>query len=169
MDNAELMNELMEVKKQKTQIQEEAQEEFVKLLVFQINEKKYALYSDDIREIVMELSVFYLPFVPVYITGFINRHGEPYTVVDLNMLFEQKKLSASTFLILNSEDDQIALLISDVVEIKKVNKKNVHLITAQDTNEDYFSGSITSGDESETLILNIQNILRRLENDIEAK
>ena len=97
--------------------QEENEERTVKFLVFDIRGKKYALHAEDIREIVMDIPVFYIPFVPPYIRGLINRHGEPYTVFDLNVLFEKEKQDSSTYLILNLENDQLAFLISDIREI----------------------------------------------------
>ncbi|MBN2873999.1 MAG: chemotaxis protein CheW, partial [Spirochaetales bacterium] len=48
---------------------------------------RYAIPAADVREIVIEAPIHYVPFVPPYVRGFVNRHGEPYTAVDLNVLF----------------------------------------------------------------------------------
>lgn len=165
MDNEKVLK-IIEDKGEGVHGETEERFETIKFLVFHINQKNYALYADQIREIVLDIPMFYVPFVPSYITGFINRHGEPYTALDLNMLFEQKRLDSATYLILNSDEDQVAFQISDVVEIMKISEKDIHLITSQDEHEGFFVGSLTSREGSEIFILSIQNILLRLENDI---
>ena len=97
MDTKELLNGISEAGKSEKMNNSEVNESISKLIVFRINKKAYALYASMIREIVLDVPLFYVPFVPSYIRGFINRHGEPYTVFDLNMLFEQNKLDSSTF------------------------------------------------------------------------
>jgi purine-binding chemotaxis protein CheW len=144
----------------------EVQEKVRKLIVFRVNEKLYALYADMIREIVIDVPLFYVPFVPPYIRGFINRHGEPYTVFDLNMLFEQKKLDTSTFFILNIEGDQAAFMLTDVVEIQKTPESAIHKVTLRDEDEDFFMSSVSSPDGEEIFILNTEAILKRLERDL---
>ena len=119
MDTNELLKGISDAGKNENLNNTDSNETISKLIVFRINQKVYALYANMIREIVLDVPLFYVPFVPSYIRGFINRHGEPYTVFDLNMLFEQQKLDSSTFFILNIEDDQVAFMINDVLEIQK--------------------------------------------------
>ena len=46
-------------------------------LLFSISEKKYAVKSSDVLEIISDLSVYKLPFMPNYIEGLLNRRGDP--------------------------------------------------------------------------------------------
>ncbi len=165
MENQELVKKINEEGQENKE--EAVEEKTVKFLVFRIGEKQYALHAEQVREIVMDVPLFYVPFVPPYVRGFINRHGEPYTVFDVQVLFEQQELEGETFLILNLDDDQLAFLITDIVEICKTPESAVHSITAADEHEGYFYGSITSRD-METFILNLGNIIGKLENDIEV-
>ncbi len=139
----------------------------VKFLVFGIKDKRYALYAEEVREIVLDVPLFYVPFVPPYVRGFINRHGEPYTAIDPNVLFEKEKIDSSTFLILNIKDDRLACMISDIHEIAKVPEKNIHLIASGEEAEGFFAGSIAL-EGKEIFILNLQNIRKKLENDFDA-
>ena len=43
-------------------------------LVFSAGEKKYALLASDVREILRDVPVFPLPFVPEYLNGILNRY-----------------------------------------------------------------------------------------------
>ncbi|MBI9108404.1 MAG: chemotaxis protein CheW [Spirochaetales bacterium] len=168
MDTNELLKGISEAGKSEKLNKTDVNETIRKLIVFRINKKVYALYADKIREIVLDVPLFYVPFVPSYIRGFINRHGEPYTVFDLNMLFEQKKLESSTFFIMNIEDDQVAFMINDVLEIQKTPESHIHKVTLRDENEDFFVSSITSEEGEEIFILNTEAILKRLERDLNA-
>jgi len=140
----------------------------VKFIVFLIGGKRYALYADDIREIILDYPLFYVPFVPPYVRGFINRHGEPHTVIDLNVLFEQTKLETTTFMVLNRDDDQLALVITEINEIVKIQEADVHLIMGDTGEEGYFLGAVTSGG-GEILIIDLDRILDRLEKDLAAR
>jgi chemotaxis signal transduction protein len=142
-------------------------EKIIKLLVFHVKERKFAIYADQIREIVMDTPLFFVPFVPAYIRGFINRHGEPYTVFDLNALIEKEKLEGETYLIMNVENDHFAFLITGIVEILKIPERGIHLITSKDEHDGFFAGSFT-GKDGEVFILNLTSVLERLENDLES-
>jgi len=143
------------------------EENMIKFLIFRIADHKYALYAEDVREIVIDSPLFYVPFVPPYIRGFINRHGEPYTVFDLHVLFEQEKLDSSTYLILNNNQDQVSFIISDVVEITNMGENSIHPITSQDSTEIYFAESIAM-DSEQIALVNIPSIMEKLKNDIES-
>lgn len=140
-------------------------ETMVKFLVVQIKDTKYALHADQIREIVMDVPLYFVPFVPPYIRGFINRHGEPYTVFDLHAMFEREPLDSATFLISAMQNDQIAFLVSSVTEILKVPERNVRLLTSTDDRDTFFSGAVsTQGDD--VFILNLSNVIHRLAHDL---
>ncbi|MCP4346631.1 MAG: chemotaxis protein CheW [Desulfobacterales bacterium] len=167
MDNNELLAYIAEEKSGHPEEKPDGSEKSVKFLIVQIKEKKYAFHVEQIKEIVINAPLFFVPFVPHYIRGFINRHGEPFTVFDLNALFEKEKLDSATFLISSLKNDQIAFLASGIVEIVKVLESEIHLITSADLHNDYFLGAITSKD-SEIFILNLPNIISRLEHDLET-
>lgn len=140
-----------------------------KYMIVTVKEKKYALFAEEVREIVSHVPIFYVPFIPPYVRGVINRHGEPYTVLDLQVLFERENLESSTFLILGRENDQLALLISEVTEIVKLPETELHRITSDVNDEHYFLGAISSqNNKDEIFVLNLDNILRKLETDLGA-
>lgn len=141
------------------------EEEIHKLLVFLIDQKKYAIYADLVREIVINHDLYYIPFVPPYITGLINRQGQPYTVFDLKMLFNNESLQASKILIMKSETDYIAFLITDVAEISGVPAPAINLVASSET-ENTFIGSFNHRGE-EIFIINVQEIYNRLANDLQ--
>jgi chemotaxis signal transduction protein len=165
MDNSEILTQITSRENIDSDAQSCEQETLLKFMIVLVKDKKYAFYVEQIKEIVTNVTLYFVPFVPSYIRGFINRHGEPHTVFDLNALFEGEPLDSSTFLISNFENDQIAFLVSGVTEILKVPENEVHVITATDEHEGVFLGAVTSHGH-EIFILNLPNIIERLENDL---
>ena len=132
-------------------------------LVFQIEQKFYAFLSSLVKEVIIDSEIFFLPFVPPYIRGLLNRHGEPYTVIDLKMILEKESFRAQKFLILNLSRDHLAISITDIVEILEINSDQIHRLSSSET--EYFSCSFTMNEE-EVPVLDLKHILKRLENDL---
>lgn len=165
MDNAAILKTLKEraVRERK---EEGRGETLVKYVVFSIGERSYALPAERVKEITFNNELYYVPFLPPYVRGYANRHGQPFTVLDVNMLFDKSLLDSSTLLILNIENDQLALLITDVDEIVKLPPESIHAIASDEESARYFSNSIgVKG--GETFVLNVETLLERLETDVE--
>lgn len=166
--NSSLLEKIKGASKNEQKNEEAINETIEKYMVFSIKGKKYALFAEEVREIIAHSAVFYVPFTPPYIKGFINRHGEPYTVIDLMIMLERENLDSSTFLVLSRDNDQLALLISEVIEIVKQPESELHRITSRDTEDDFFIGSISPHGREEIFVLNLDNVLKKLEGDISA-
>ena len=80
-------------------------------LIFLITDKKYAVRSSDVVEIISDLSIYHIPFMPKYIEGVLNRRGEPFTVVNPNSIFSDEPDAPppdkSLFMIFKRDDDRI--------------------------------------------------------------
>ncbi|HOJ63256.1 MAG TPA: chemotaxis protein CheW [Spirochaetota bacterium] len=158
---------LKEIESKITELKKESvNDKKVKFIIFYIDDKLYAMPGNVVQEIIIDYPVFYLPFVPDYIRGLLNRHGEPYTVIDLKSLFTGSELDGKTFLVLRNKIDNIAFIISGIYKIENILEDNIHPLTSKNENMDYFEGSITI-DEEEVFIVNIKNIIDRIANDIE--
>ena len=164
MDNQELLERLHETHTEDAQQVEP--EEIRKYVVFYVGDAVFALPAADVREITFDTVVYYVPFLPPYIPGFANRHGQPHTVFDIRLLFKSEKLESGALLVLNIPQDQACLMISDVDEIIKVPLSDVHTITSEDENSRFFMESF-SQDGSEIFVLNAVRLLERLERDLD--
>ncbi|MBN2618807.1 MAG: chemotaxis protein CheW [Spirochaetales bacterium] len=139
--------------------------ELVKFVIFNIDQKVYALPGNMVREIIIGYKVYYLPFIPGYIRGLINRHGEPYTVVDIKVLFEQERLEAEKYIIIRDETDKLALIITEISKIVNIDQKEIHPITSHSEGGDFFNNSI-SIEGVEIPILEIESVIRKIKHDI---
>ncbi len=125
------------------------------LLVFSICKKKYAIKSSSVSEIIKDITIYRLPFVPQYVEGVINRRGDPYTVINPLIIIEptaEKKIENLLFLVLNIEDDQLCLHISDILYFKDITDSDINSIPNSEE-ENFFIGTFNFNKE-EIPILN---------------
>jgi purine-binding chemotaxis protein CheW len=134
-----------------------------KLVIFLIEDKSYAIDSDEVREVVIVSDLYFIPFVPPYVAGLINRHGEPHTVLDLRVILDNEKLAASKVLIMNHGDDQIAFLISDILKIIQVPEGDIAAVPSSEGSS-IFRGSFPF-EGREVFIINAQDVYDRLQHD----
>lgn len=166
MDNQELVQKIQSLAEEKDHGESGSAAGSIKFLVFAIGDKRYAVYAHEVREIVTDATLFYVPFVPPYVRGFINRHGEPYTVIDPEVLLDKTKQESSTFLILKVAHDSLAYMITEVQEITGLPKSEVHMISAvEEEEESLYLGSIALGGR-EIFILSLAGITAKLDADL---
>jgi purine-binding chemotaxis protein CheW len=138
-----------------------------KYLIFLVGERRLAVPAQEVREICITTDIFRIPFVPKYIRGLINRHGDPYTVLDIKLLLENESFEGSKFIIFRPKDraDHLALMITDVVEFVDVKDKELHKMHQDDDELDFYYGTITLNQE-EICVLHAKKILEQLEKDL---
>ena len=140
--NEEIVNDIASNQKQeeeKVEVQNK-----ITWLIFSINEKKYAIKSSEVHEIIRDLTVYKLPFSPSYIEGVINRRGDPFTVINPLSIIDSMEAAppeSSLFLILKRTDDQVSLHISDILSFYDVEENDIHLIPNGE-NEGLYLGTI---------------------------
>jgi purine-binding chemotaxis protein CheW len=165
MDNVELIRQISESGGDTGAGAERRREAEHKFVVFLIEDKRYAFRAELVREIVINNDIYFIPFVPPYIKGLINRHGEPHSVFDLRIILDNEPLTASKLLIMNYARDHVAFLISDVVRVVSIPESGVHSMPASEEQQT-FEGFI-SYEDSEIFIINAQDIYDRLQGDLQ--
>ena len=162
--NEEIIEEI-EAKSDVKTVAAEEEKEMTTWLIFLISDKKYAVPSSDVVEIISDLSVYKLPFMPEYIEGLLNRRGEPYTVVKPNPIFDQDPAALppekELYMIFKRDDDQLSLHISDILLFTKIEDSNLKLIPDA-TEESFFLGTVDyDGEEIPVLNPNAFEVLIR--------
>ncbi|MBQ9207092.1 MAG: chemotaxis protein CheW [Treponema sp.] len=118
-------------------------------LIFSIAEKKYAVRSRDVLEIIRDASVYKLPFMPPYIEGVMNRRGDPFTVINPRQLIGEDDTTPPKeplFLILKRDDDQLSIHISDILFFTDMAESDLNLIPGNNE-EGFFIGTLGYGGE----------------------
>ncbi len=134
--------------------EQEAEKTTTIWLIFSIVQKKYAMRSADVLEIVRDVAVYKLPFMPAYIEGVINRRGDPFTVINPLSVFgasETKPPEEPLFLILKRDDDQLSVHISDILQFTEMAESDLNLIP-NNGEEGFFLGTLSYGHEEVPVI-----------------
>lgn len=133
-------------------------------LVFSIVGKKYAVRSSDVLEIIRDVAVYKLPFMPSYIEGVLNRRGDPFTVVNPRSLIGEEETTPPgepLFMILKRDDDQISIHISDILFFTEIEDGELNLIPGANE-EGFFLGTLGyNGEEIPALNPNAFELLIR--------
>ncbi len=164
MDNEEIIRN---IKENKAAFPEKIDpgEPFQKYLVFSIESGKVSFKAELVKEIVLNTSVYFIPFCPPFISGLINRHGEPYTVIDLNVLLENQKQETNKFIIMNLKDDHIAFSIKDILEIADIPQSAIFKADLQKKENEFVQGFIDYNNEK-VFIIDLDKINERLANEL---
>jgi chemotaxis signal transduction protein len=136
-----------------------------RFFIFSVGASRFALAPEAIREIISDLEIFPLPACPPYVSGLINCHGTPCTVFDLRVLFENERQKAAHFLILNLEDDDVALGCTDVDEIVELPLSQVSSFAEKDA-EARFCELMLELEGERIPVLSIAHMQRQLESDL---
>jgi chemotaxis signal transduction protein len=133
-------------------------------LVFTAGKDTFALEPGQVREILRNTEIYPLPFVPAYIKGVINRHGDPYAVIDISSFLGHEELPENLFLVLNDDND-VALRISEIREFHTAGGTDLKKMSDASLS-DYFCGAV-SYDRITASILNVTGITGKIRMDLE--
>lgn len=146
--NEDIIKEIEE-RAQESGTEKAVEKSMTNWLVFLISGKKYAIRSEEVREIIRDVQVYKLPFMPAYIEGVLNRRGDPYTVINPLAVIESttaKPAKEPLFLVLKRDDDQLSLHISDILFFTELDESDLNIIPNSDE-EGFFLGTFGSGAE----------------------
>jgi chemotaxis signal transduction protein len=124
-----------------------------KYIVFSAGNGLYALLAEDVQEIMLGMDIHYLPFVPPFVRGLINRLGEPLTVLDLVNLLYGKDIEGKSFIILKPHLSKMAFLVDIVRDIAWIDPASIRRIAPESQGEEsYVQGMFTWKDENVTIL-----------------
>ncbi len=171
MENQELVKELLRKRTEllaKAKIEQEQQEESLNVVVFILNNEKYAIGANWLKGIRTLSSTVPLPGVPPFIKGITNLYGVLYSVVDLKVLLglpAHEETQSMQLMIIDHETLKVAFLVEKIDEFKTIYERDLDAsITGIKSMEE---GLILGLSNDGIIILNPEKILekiKRLEN-----
>ncbi len=92
--------------------------EINKLVVFQIDEQKFAVHLSNVERIIHSIEIHPLPMAPDHISGTINYQGEFLPVVNIRKLFQlcEREIELTDQLIIAGTDKNRLVLWVDAVD-----------------------------------------------------
>lgn len=133
-------------------------------VIFKVNDLFCALSCLDVQEIIRDLSkITNIAQAPPYIDGVINLRGKIVTVINLPHYFEleYKKADKDSIIIVDEEDEQIGLLVSEVIDVIDVSHIEIENTPAvpHKLNPLYVK-SVMQMEKEIVAILNVHEILK---------
>lgn len=103
-------------------------EKLINLLIFHVNEQRFALPIRVVNRVVQVVELRKLPKMPNYLDGIINFHGEVIPVINIRALFgfSSKEIELSDQLIIAYTSTQkIALLVDSTAEVVELDEAEI--------------------------------------------
>ncbi len=144
-------------------------EELKDYTIFELGNKKYALDTKKVLEILKFMELDYPNKMPSYILGLIQFEQTPVGVIDLREVFKTERtvydLSSRIIVVQIDEGSNIAIICDKVLDITKLSTLKMSKIPYQGENEIYESIYIDNDDN--IYILNIENIVNYINKNAE--
>lgn len=127
---------------------EEKPEEFIQLVVFELDKEEYAVNITDLREIIKIPEITPIPNAPEFIRGILNLRGKIVVVVDLEKRFNlvrENKVEPKHIIIAEVDENIFGVIVDKVTEILRVPISAIHptpaLVSAK-IHQDYLKGVV---------------------------
>ena len=159
----EILSLIKSEKTEKTSENKKVQKET--WLIFTIDQTLFAIHAESVKEILRDATIFPIPFVPSYVSGVLNRYGDPYVVIDSSILEGHKAQESKLFIVLNDASHS-CLRITDVKDFFTASEKDVVQFTEAELS-DYYSGTLSINGEN-AYVLQIDKIIEKVGKEIAA-
>ncbi|NQU65226.1 MAG: purine-binding chemotaxis protein CheW [SAR324 cluster bacterium] len=112
----------------KRPIEEDNEEQRLEVVEFQLDQQRYAIEIEFIREICLLKALTPLPFVPVFVLGVINIRGQVLSIVDLKKFFnlpDRGLTDLNKVIILKFEQMEFGVLANTIIGVKTLLTKSL--------------------------------------------
>lgn len=150
-----------------SQEQESAKLKFILLQLDNVN--KYAIAAEKVKEIIMGQELYPLPFVPEWIPGLLNYHGDPCAVIDLNCILSGVRgQTRGKYVVLRPEAGNIALLVRNIDRIIKSGDQNLYPYPEQNSAAELFEAMIKDGEQDYPVVA-LDKIISRVKSSVDGQ
>lgn len=102
----------------------------MQVIVFQVNDLYYGLSTESVEEITSSLKSTTLPKSKPWVQGLVNLRGDVLTLVNMKNLLEmddnEKDACYNNTIIVNLEENNVALMVDSVVGVTNVEEDEFH-------------------------------------------
>ncbi|CAN2040318.1 purine-binding chemotaxis protein CheW [Candidatus Magnetomoraceae bacterium gMMP-15] len=130
-------------------------------LTFSIDDEEYAIYIENVIEIVTNQKIIHAPDVPDYIKGLINLRGRVIPLMDVRLrfgLFEKEYDDRTCIIVVETDEISTGLIVDMVKEVVEIPDKNIKSPTAYGKEEGVIE-NMGKHNDTVTFILNIYQLL----------
>jgi len=141
-------------------------EETVKIVIFSLSEDYYAFYGKDVKEILPQKNIFYVPGVPDFIAGVVNVRGDIESVININKFLglpDPEITQKSRIAITVSGNIRSGILLDTIEDVIDVPLSSIKppLSTLEGPKKEFVAGELFYNNRNIT-ILDIGKILGKI-------
>ncbi len=104
----------------------------MQIIVFTLNDKYYAIDTENIDEITKTISLTNVPNSEDWTEGLINLRGNVVTLVNMNKLLSQEEDSCyNNIIIINIDEEKIGILVKDVMEVVNIEEEKIESFSSE--------------------------------------
>lgn len=105
----------------------------MQIIIFTLNDKYYAINTENVEEITTTLSFTNVPNTEDWIEGLINLRGNVITLVNMSkLLLQDEDSSYNNIIIVNVEDGKIGILVKEVMEVVTIDDEGIEKFNQDD-------------------------------------
>lgn len=125
----------------------------MQIVVFRLGEEDFAVETSKVQNISNIKSVIRVPKAESHIKGLINLRGNIISLIDINLLLDIPKSDCSdgSMIIIDIEDEEIAISVDKVKEVLEVDEKEIQKLDS-DNIKQYVKGIINLKGQIITII-----------------
>lgn len=104
----------------------------MQIIVFTLNDKYYAINTEQVEEISRNIPSTIVPNAPYWIEGLINLRGNVVSLVNLcKLLREDDDRCYNNIILINDGSEKVGLLVKDVIEVIDIETDDIEKIHTQ--------------------------------------
>lgn len=125
----------------------------MQVVIFKLKDEQFAVETSKVQTISEAITVTKVPKAPQYVKGLINLRGTVISLLDINLLLDAEKSEGNqqSVIILNLEDELIAISVDQVDEVLEIDESIIENVK-EDTKKPYVKGIINFIDRIVTFI-----------------
>lgn len=105
----------------------------MQIIVFTLDEKYYAISTDRVEEISVNLAFTVVPNAPDWVEGLINLRGNVVTLVNLSkLLHQEQEICYNNIIIIHNEEEKVGLMVKQVIEVMDIQQEEFQKVVKED-------------------------------------
>lgn len=109
----------------------------MQIVIFRLKDELFAVETAKVQSITDVMEITKVPKAPMHIKGLINLRGNILSLLDINLLLNINKEDNSqrNIIIVDIEEEEIAILVDEVEEVLEIDEKIIQKIDNEPSKE----------------------------------
>lgn len=109
----------------------------MQIVIFKLKDELFAVETAKVQSITDVMEITKVPKAPMHIKGLINLRGNILSLLDINLLLniEKEENSQRNVIIVDIDEEEIAILVDEVEEVLEIDEKIVQKFDSEQGKE----------------------------------